>query len=93
MKQLSAALLIVLLVSSFAAAASPFGTDVAPLERDEMEMVDGEYKHIVIGATAGALFGTTSYLVSTPSSRWSWSGAARSALAGAISGAGGASLR
>ena len=93
MKMISVAMLIVLLVAPVSLAASPFGEDAVPMQRDEMEMVDGEFKHIAVGATAGAIFGTTTYLVTTPPSRWTVSGAARSALAGAISGAGGAALR
>ncbi len=94
MKKLSIILALVLVVSvSSLGLAAPFGESLEPMERTEMEEVDGEFKHIAAGAAAGAVFGTTSYMITTPRSRWTVSGAVRSALAGAVSGAGGASLR
>ena len=96
-RMLSLLLVFSLLLAAVPAAAavpsSPFGETAIPLERDEMEEVEGEFKHIAVGATAGALFSTASYLITTPRSSWTASGAARSALAGAVSGAGGAMLR
>lgn len=94
MKQISLFLaLLMVLAVVVPAAASPFGEDVVPLEREELEMIDGEYNHILVGAAAGALFGVSSYLLTTPSSDWNWMDAARSALAGAVSGGGGAALK
>lgn len=78
---------------SAAAAASfpvqPFGTDVTPLGREELEEVKGEYKAIAAAGLFGAAFGAYDYLTTTPMEEWSWSALGLKALNAAISAAGG----
>ncbi len=95
-RKLTAVLLICLAVMALSiptmAHETPFGDDVQPLTEAEMQSVEGEFKTIAFAAVAGSVMSTTSYFVTTPRSRWSMSGAARSALAGAVTGAMGFSL-
>lgn len=91
-----AVLLICLAVAALPVSAlaheAPFGDSAEPLTAAEMQAVEGEFKTIGLAAAAGSIMSTTSYFVTTPRSRWSFSGAARSALAGAMTGAMGFSL-
>lgn len=91
MKRTLAGVLCLLMVLSLGsgvwAAEEMFGEDVTPLTDEELSEVDGEFKSILFGAACGAVFNTTSYLITTPSSKWNLKDGARHALAGAITGA------
>ncbi|NLM39191.1 MAG: hypothetical protein GX205_03990 [Firmicutes bacterium] len=80
-------LVLTLLVGAVpVAASSPFGPGAVPLTTDEMEEIDGEFSPVVTSVIAGSLVSTASYLITTPSSEWSFAGAVRNAIAGAVSG-------
>lgn|GEM_PF-779767 len=75
------------------AAEAPFGPGAVPLSEAEMAEVEGEFSPLVTSAVAGCLISTASYLITTPASEWSLSGAVRHAVAGAVSGIAGYFLR